>query len=103
MDHILHHLLCIYALGATPAQLEKAFRLGMTSQKPMNPPNVEKVHDFSDPAKFKALTGRGKYYSEYYAFFEEEVRRNGVAKTIEEYLFKGDERGEDMFRRFFGG
>lgn len=74
----------------------------MESQKPINPPDIEKVHDFSDPAKFKALMGRGKYYSEYYAFFQEEVRRNGVAKTIEEFLFKGDERGEDMFRRFFG-
>ncbi|KAL4893208.1 hypothetical protein BDV59DRAFT_33405 [Aspergillus ambiguus] len=101
-NHILHHLLCIYALGATPAQLEKAFELGMVSQKPSNPPNVEKVHDFSNPAKFKALMGKGKYYSEYYAFFEDEVRRKGVAKTIEEYIFKGDERGEEMFRRFWG-
>ncbi|KAG2413445.1 hypothetical protein HFD88_002634 [Aspergillus terreus] len=101
-NHILHHLLAIYALGATPAQLEKAFQLGMVSQKPVNAPNVEKVHELSDPAKFKALMGRGKYYSEYYAFFEDEVRRNGAPKTIEEYVFKGDERAEEMFRRFWG-
>lgn len=102
-DHILHHLLALYAMGATPAQLEKAFLRGTISQKPAAAPNSQRVHDFRDPSQFLACVGNGRYYNDYYAFFEEEVERKGVAQTAKEYIFKGDERGEEMFRRFFGG
>ncbi|PLN81049.1 hypothetical protein BDW42DRAFT_201013 [Aspergillus taichungensis] len=102
-NHILHHLLALYAMGATPAQLDKAFLRGTISQKPAAAPNSQRVRNFGDPSQFLACVGDGRYYNDYCAFFQEEVERNGMAQTAKEYLFKGDERGEEMFRRFFGG
>lgn len=90
-------------MGAAPAQLEKAFTRGTVSQKPAAVPNSQRVHNFRDPSQFQACVGKGQYYNDYYAFFQEEVERKGMAQTANEYIFKGDERGEEMFRRFFGG
>ncbi|KAJ5807952.1 hypothetical protein N7474_009221 [Penicillium riverlandense] len=102
-NHILHHLLAIYALGGTPCQLENAYNLATDSQRPTRNPDINRVLDFTDPAKFKKCLGKGKYYDDYFLFFQREIGRNGVPNTVNDFLFKGDERAEDMLRRFFGG
>jgi hypothetical protein len=99
----VHHILALYALGATATQLENAYNLATDSQKPTREPDARRVQDFADPAKFKLCLGRGKYYDEYFAFFQKEISANGVANTVNEFLFKGDKRAEDMLYRFFSG
>ncbi|CEJ61955.1 hypothetical protein PMG11_10471 [Penicillium brasilianum] len=102
-NHILHHILAIYALGGTSAQLDQAYKLAMDSQRPTRRPDPQRVSDFQDPAKFKQCLGQGKYYDDYFAFFQNEIGENGVPNTVNKYLFSGDETAEDMLCRFFSG
>lgn len=102
-DHILHHILALYALGGSPTQLEQAYKLAMDSQRPSRPPNVQRVLDFQDPAKFKQCVGQGIYYDDYFAFFQKEIVEHGVPNTVNKFLFEGDGMAEDMLRRFFSG
>lgn len=102
-DHILHHILAIYALGGTSAQLGKAYKLALDSQRPTRRPDIQRVSDFQDPEKFKQCLGQGEYYDDYFAFFQNEIGENGVLNTVNKYLFSGDETAEDMLRRFFSG
>jgi hypothetical protein len=53
--------------------------------------------------KFQTFLGKGKYYDDFFAFFQKEIAEKGVPDTVNEYLFKGDNRAEDMLRRFFSG
>lgn len=103
LDHILHHLLAIVALGGTEDQLQNAYDLAIGSQRSTRPPDRPRVLDMHTPRGFKKYLGSGKYYDDYFAFFQSEIGRNGVAKTVNEFLFKGDEIAEDMFQRFFSG
>lgn len=59
--------------------------------------------DFQDPAKFKECLGQGIYYDDYFAFFQNEIGEHGVPNTANKFLFGGNERAEDMLRRFFSG
>lgn len=102
-DHILHHLLALYALGGMPEQLDQAYSLAIDSQRPIRPPDARRVSDLADPFKFRAFLGQGKYYDDYFAFFQNEISAKGLQSTVNEYLFKGDERAEDMLQRFFSG
>lgn len=102
-DHILHHLLALYALGATPGQLDQAFNLATGSQRPTRPPDAGRVLDLADPVKFRTFLGKGRYYDDFFAFFQKEISTKGWHATVNEYLFRGDDRAEDMMRRFFSG
>jgi hypothetical protein len=44
-----------------------------------------------------------RYYTDFLAFFQKEIDKMGWQKVLNEYLFKGDERSEDMLIRMFAG
>ncbi|KAJ5636877.1 uncharacterized protein N7484_010190 [Penicillium longicatenatum] len=102
-NHILHHLLAILALGGTAEQLSQAYDLAVDSQRSTRPPDARIVSDLADPEKFKLFLGKGKYYDDYFAFFQNEISEMGISSTVTEFLFKGDARAEDMLQRFFSG
>lgn len=102
-DHILHHLLALYALGATPTQLEAAYHLASGSQRPTRKPDADRVLKFADPAMFKLCLGKGRYYDDYLSFFQREISIKGVPVTVNEFLFTGEPMAEDMLCRFFSG
>ncbi|KAJ5718844.1 uncharacterized protein N7483_009926 [Penicillium malachiteum] len=102
-NHILHHILALVALGGTEPQLELAYNLNTDSQKSTRPPDPRRVLDFAQPANFRKYLGKGDYYDDYFAFFQDQISRHGLAVTVNEFLFKGHDRAEDMFQRFFSG
>ncbi|KAJ5718953.1 hypothetical protein N7493_007408 [Penicillium malachiteum] len=73
------------------------------SQKSTRPADPRRVLDFAQPANFRKYLGKGDYYDDYFAFFQDQISRHGVARTVNDFLFKGDDRAEDMFQRFFSG
>jgi len=56
-----------------------------------------------DPERFKTYLGKEKYYRDFLGFFREEMRTKGWEEVLNEYLFKGTERADDMLVRLFGG
>jgi hypothetical protein len=56
-----------------------------------------------DVAKFQECLGKEENYPNYLAFFQQEIDDKGVGGVLEEYIFAGDERAENMLCRLFGG
>lgn len=53
--------------------------------------------------RFKTYLGKEKYYHDFLVFFQEEIGKSGWENVLNEYVFKGDERADDMLVRMFAG
>ena len=104
-NHIAHHLLTIFALGATVPQIQKAYDDNANYQRPQFPVDKDKVKSMSDPATFKAHLGNERYFHDFEIFFRKEIERhNGSWQTVlNEHLFADTDQARDLFTRMFAG
>ncbi|KAI0834151.1 hypothetical protein F5Y06DRAFT_279493 [Hypoxylon sp. FL0890] len=102
-DHITHHILSLYGTGASPEQLQKAYDVNASYQRPPGGLHEEVLKELKNWEAAKKWLGKGEYYTDFLAFFQNEVDKLGWEKTLNEYLFKGDEKSEDMLVRMFAG
>jgi hypothetical protein len=65
-----------------------------------SPEVTENMHDSQI---FRKYLGQHEYYNDYLRLFTREVVTKGVEWTLTEYLFKGDERADDLLARMFDG
>lgn len=104
-NHIVHHLLSLYATGASPSTLEKAYAENNSYQiaaKQFNPDVVKELKSvgWSEGSPY---LGKGEHYPDFLKFFQDEIAAEGWEKVIREYVFKGDERSEAIYGRLFAG
>ncbi|CAI6298918.1 unnamed protein product [Periconia digitata] len=102
-NHIVHHLLTLFALKASPAEIQKGYDDNLSYQRPVVALDPAIVEDMRNPERFKTYLGRERYYNDYLVFFKEEIKNKGWEAVVTEYVFKGDERADDMLVRMFGG
>ena len=104
-NHIAHHLLTIYSIGATPEQIRHAYEINKDSQRPMLPVNEENVKAMSDPAKFQSFLGEEQYYHDWMAFFQREVDNNpgGWQAVLQEHLLSRTPNAEELLVRMYAG
>lgn len=102
-DHLVHHLLAIYALGASPDEIQKAYDVNVPYQKEVIVHDDATAEELQDPAVFKQRLGNHKYYHDYLKYFSKEIESKGVPAVVNEYIFKGDARADDLLARLFGG
>ncbi|RHZ54690.1 questin oxidase family protein [Aspergillus thermomutatus] len=102
-NHIVHHILTIYALGATPDEIRAAYDRDKTYQRPVMPTTLSVVESLHDKTRFQQYLGKEENYPNYLAFFQQEIERRGAADVLNEYLFSGSECAESMLSRLFGG
>lgn len=103
LDHIVHHILSIYALGASPEEIKAAYERNSSYQRPVLPTKDEVVKSLGDKGNLKAAMGKEGNYPNFLAFFQNEIDGKGVGDVLNEYLFSGDECAESMMVRLFGG
>lgn len=102
-NHIAHQLLTIYALGATPDQIQGAYDRNKTYQRPQDNEDEENVENLKDPATWRKCLGKQEYYTDFLRYFQHEMESKGWQTVVNEYLFTRDERAEDLLVRLFGG
>ena len=102
-NHIVHHLLNIYALGASPESLKHHFKKNAVYQRKTQPLKSNLVQEMSDYQKFKEYLGDERYYHDFLVFWQGELEKEGVEGVLQEWVFKGDEKADDMLIRLFGG
>ncbi|EEP79062.1 predicted protein [Uncinocarpus reesii 1704] len=95
-NHTAHHLLSLFALGASPEDMQAAYRRAAEYQRPARPANEEIVKKLSNRDEFKALAGKREEYPHFLEFFQREIDAKGVEAVVDEYIFKGDEFADDM-------
>ena len=103
LDHIVHHVLAIYALGANPAEIQKAYDINASYQRPPEPTDKEVIVKMRESATFKKHLGDEFHYPNYLAFFQNEISKKGYQEVIKEYLLAGDDRADDFLGRLYAG
>lgn len=102
-NHIAHHLLTIWALRASPKDIQRGFDSNRTYQRPAKTPETSIVEELHDPKKFIGYLGPDKYYNDFLQFFEDEIQKTGWQDVLTEYVFAGDERADQMLVQMYAG
>ncbi|KAH7103905.1 hypothetical protein BKA62DRAFT_694987 [Auriculariales sp. MPI-PUGE-AT-0066] len=106
-NHLAHHLLAAYKLGAKPSLIQAAYEEHAPTQ----------VKAFPSPGKidegnWKEHLGDDKYYQAYLDFFAHHVLKDGIASALNKYVFSDEanwadqtdaEKAPRMLDRFFSG
>lgn len=102
-NHIAHHLLTIYSLGATPDELKRAFDQNKGYQRPLPAVQDRIVEDLADREKFKQHLGKEEYFHDYEVYFRKEIDEKGWEAVLNEHLFAGDEHAKRLLTRMYAG
>jgi hypothetical protein len=95
--------LTLYALGASPEQLQAAYDNDQPAQRPAFPPHQPIIEELRTPAGFAKYLGDGTQYSNYLIHFENEIDEKGSDHVVAEYIFANDHRANDLLARLFTG
>ncbi|KZP16254.1 hypothetical protein FIBSPDRAFT_1047623 [Athelia psychrophila] len=106
-NHLSHHLLAAYDLGAS-AKLVQAINDdsgdSVSRQRPIDLDKPKATGPITEKNWTEHLE-QEKYYSAYLDFFLEEISATSVSATLEKYVFSpgANGNGSEMFARFMGG
>ncbi|KAJ5085305.1 hypothetical protein N7532_010076 [Penicillium argentinense] len=102
-DHIVHFMLTIWALGASPETIQAQYERESQRQRAAIPRDEAVIQSFSDKKECLKHMYQEEHYSNYLAFFQRVIGEKGVSAVIKEYLFGGDELAESLLSRMFAG
>ncbi|KAH8664157.1 HypA protein [Xylariales sp. PMI_506] len=100
-NHTSHHILALYGTGASAEDIEKGYKGNESYQRPTVRSHQGLADELRDWERAKSRLGKEQYYTDWLQFFQREIERLGWREALAEYLFKGDERSEDLFARMF--
>ncbi|KIK95073.1 hypothetical protein PAXRUDRAFT_141563 [Paxillus rubicundulus Ve08.2h10] len=107
-NHLSHHLLAAYDLGAPAPVLQAIYDTESAGQRQIG---VDEPEDGTldqvtiTPDNLREHLGQERYYSALLAFFTEQIEELGVSETLERYVFSTtvNVKGFDMLSRFMSG
>ncbi|RMZ90050.1 hypothetical protein DV736_g2717, partial [Chaetothyriales sp. CBS 134916] len=102
-NHIAHHLLALFALGATPKELQRGYDNNKGYQRSLFRVKEGIVKDMANPDSFKTYLGKEQYYLDFLQFFQQEIEAKGWQQAVHQYLFSKTEASEDLLVRMFAG
>ncbi|KAE8553234.1 hypothetical protein EYB25_004616 [Talaromyces marneffei] len=102
-NHIVHHLLTLFSLGASPKEIQDAYDRGNSYQRTAYPVDNNVVHAIIEKSTFKDYLGKEEHYSNFLAFFQQEISTKGVEETLREHVFAEDEHADQLLGRLFSG
>ncbi|KAH8434288.1 questin oxidase family protein [Aspergillus melleus] len=102
-NHIAHHDITIWALGANPSTIRSQHDRNSLYQRQAMVIQDSVVKDMADPAVYKRCLGREENFLNYCRFFEDEINRIGYQAVLQKYLVDGSEIADDMLCRIYMG
>ncbi|KAF1928300.1 uncharacterized protein M421DRAFT_420851 [Didymella exigua CBS 183.55] len=102
-NHIAHHLLTLFALGATPEEIQDGYDTNVSYQRPSEPLKDSAIEDMHNPDRFKTYLEKEEYYHDFLVFFQKEIEKKTWQKVLNEYLFARNERADDLLARLYAG
>jgi oxidoreductase AflY len=103
IDHMVHHLLTLWALGATPSEIQAAYDLNKPYQLLTYHHAASVSVKLKDPEFFNECLRKPKFYGDFLKFFQDEIAEKGVPDVLNEYIFKGDERADNILGQMYSG
>lgn len=102
-NHIAHHDLTLWALGATPDVLRsqherntRYMRDAMIVVEPL-------VQDLADDVVFKKCLGREENFRNFEKYFIGQIQEKGYEAVLQKYLVDGGDIANDMHYRIYMG
>lgn len=102
-NHIVHSVLTVLALGGGPSELQRAYDDGVDIQRPLPLLDVDAVRQLGDPNQFRARMGQLDQYTNFLAFFGQQIDSKGVTAVVNESCFSQTPNAESMFAQLFEG
>lgn len=102
-NHIVHCILTIHALGATPEEMQKVYDREASYQKRRYPIDENIIESLADRATFEDHLSQQPHYSNHLLFSQREIEAKGVKATLEEHLFANDEHSNRLFALTYNG
>ena len=103
-NHLAHHALTMFSLGAPSALVEQMYNLNRGYQRTEPAPDISTVESLSDATGFRNALGNEGNYGAFLHKFESEIMELGVEAILHKYLFAPDEEAAtDLFSRLFMG
>ncbi|KAI9822586.1 MAG: hypothetical protein M1827_000305 [Pycnora praestabilis] len=102
-NHIAHHILTLYALSASPSIIQRQYERNKSYQRPPQPVDKSVLKDMKEYSTFRKYLGNERYYHDFLIHFQEQMDKQGWEAVLNEYVFNGDEKADDMLVRMFGG
>ncbi|KAI7892228.1 uncharacterized protein EV154DRAFT_441653 [Mucor mucedo] len=93
-NHLIHHLLAAYSLGASKEKIQQIFDEHASYQKPAPPLLAITL----TRENYKDYLGQADAYTSFLHFFQSEIEKNGHIDTIRRWVWTGD-----MLARTVGG
>lgn len=102
-NHIAHHLLTLFALNASPKEIQQGYDTNVSYQRPPEPLKDSIVGDMHRPERFETYLGKEKYYHDFLVFFQKKIDEKSWQDVLNEYLFANNDRANDMLCRLYAG
>ncbi|KIK64837.1 hypothetical protein GYMLUDRAFT_56797 [Collybiopsis luxurians FD-317 M1] len=103
-NHLSHHILAAYDLGASPGLLQKIFDDEAKTQRSIIIEEKDKEIQITEE-NWTQYLGNQHAYNGFVKFFDDRVGRFGAVKTLEEFIFSSEvnEKGKTMLTRLMSG
>lgn len=102
-NHLAHHILTLYALGASPDQIRWHFRNNESYQRKRPAASDAIIDKLADPTVFAKCLGNELHYSSFLQFFTQHFELHGYEESVKSLLFDGTELANLIFSRLFTG
>ena len=99
----MHQTLTLYGLGAPCEIIEQRYKANATYQRPAGKLDERVLEDMENAPNFKKYLANENYYHDFLVFWQTQFEKKGWENVLNEYVFAGDERSDDLLGRFFGG
>jgi Questin oxidase-like len=102
-NHTVHHLLTLYALGASTTAIKSQYNDHKKSQRSLGTLNDDIVQRMHDPQQFQTYLGKEEHYHNFLEFWRQEIYLDGYEAVVLRYLFSGTDQANDLLTRCFAG
>ncbi|KAJ7662537.1 hypothetical protein DFH06DRAFT_1324907 [Mycena polygramma] len=99
-NHLPHHLVAAYDMGAPPTLLKQIYEDLAPTLRP-----IDRQGEDITETNWTTRLGERKAYGSYLAFFQEQVEKQGVSATMTKYVMAPEANGNEalMLARLLGG
>lgn len=102
-NHMAHSILTHFALGASPAELQRANDDGVTVQRHMPELDQEIARGLSDEKNMRSIFGHLPQYTNALAFFHSQIDDFGWQAIMHKYLFSRTPLADTILARMYEG
>lgn len=102
-NHIVHSLLTVLALGASPQELRDRYDDSTPIQRPIPEIDHDLVGRLYDPGVFAETIGEITQYHTFLEFFKRKIDAEGYQAVVNEYVFSRTSIADNMLARMYEG